>query len=91
MTSGAERIRLDALGGEAERGSPGSLSDSRRQESKVCIKRFYVSPSTRDEVRDMYKFYSVEPVDLARKLELDIRSQASLGILAFFRVKIGYE
>lgn len=39
----------------------------------------------------MYKFYSVEPVDLARKLELDIRSQASLGILAFFRVKIGYE
>lgn len=40
---GVERIMLDALGGEAESGSPGSLHDSRKQESKYVLKNLRVA------------------------------------------------
>lgn len=40
---GVERIMLDALGGEAENGSPGSLRDSRKQESKYVLKNLRVA------------------------------------------------
>lgn len=36
---GVERTMLDALGGDAESGTPGSLGDGRKQESKYVLKK----------------------------------------------------
>lgn len=80
---------LDALGGEAESGSPGSLHDSRKKESKYVLKNLRVALAEKVRLEIQINSTQWSPWILL-ELGFDIRSQASLSILVFFRVEIGY-